>query len=234
MQLAGRICILAALVALGACAAPGPKPQRPAARSTPPATARRPSRAAAPARHVPPGKLTVGVLDPDDYQAGQARRIHALLGTPGVALGKNDSGYYMEVQEAKLRQLTVGSHAHIASRGESIFITPEGGAFASDGARLGAGIRAFLATVAPVLEEFDQTLITVHGYTDSTGPAAYNRKLSERRALAVARYLIQAGVDAARIVVVGHGDADPIASNATAKGRARNRRVVIELQPITP
>lgn len=213
---------------------PGPQRKHAAAPAARPATAARPSRAAAPARPAPVPKPGVAVLGPDHYQTGQAQRMHTLLAIPDVALAKNRAGYYMEVQEAKLRQLTAGSDVRIVNRGNSIFIAPQGSAFASADARLAPGMRTLLATVAPVLKEFDKTLITVHGYTDSTGAAGYNQKLSQRRAWAVARYLLHAGVSGERILVVGHGDSDPVASNATAKGRARNRRVEIELQPITP
>lgn len=73
-----------------------------------------------------------------------------------------------------------------------------------------------------------ETLIAV-GYTDSTGPAAYNVKLSERRANAVKDYLASKGVPADRIYTEGKGKADPVATNATRQGRAQNRRVEIEL-----
>ncbi len=73
-----------------------------------------------------------------------------------------------------------------------------------------------------------ETLIAV-GYTDSTGPAAYNLKLSERRANAVKDYLASKGVPADRIYTEGKGKADPVATNATRQGRAQNRRVEIEL-----
>lgn len=73
-----------------------------------------------------------------------------------------------------------------------------------------------------------ETVIAV-GYTDSTGPAAYNLKLSERRAAAVKAYLVEQGIDANRIYTEGKGEADPIATNATREGRARNRRVEIEI-----
>jgi len=73
-----------------------------------------------------------------------------------------------------------------------------------------------------------ETVIAV-GYTDSIGPAEYNMGLSDRRAAAVKAYLVSKGVDANRIYTEGKGEADPIASNATAEGRAKNRRVEVEI-----
>lgn len=68
--------------------------------------------------------------------------------------------------------------------------------------------------------------VVVEGHTDSTGPDAYNQKLSERRANAVVKYLVNTvGVDAAKLTAVGYGESKPVASNDTAEGRAKNRRV---------
>ncbi len=76
----------------------------------------------------------------------------------------------------------------------------------------------------------NQYNIVVKGYTDSTGSADYNKKLSKMRAYAVRTRLIQLGVDPSKITAEGYGEEDPIASNATKEGRYQNRRVVIELQ----
>lgn len=84
----------------------------------------------------------------------------------------------------------------------------------------------------PVLDEAIATLkqdadvaVSVDGYTDSIGSEAYNLKLSERRAATVADYLAKGGIAPTRLTVRGHGEADPVASNDTADGRAQNRRV---------
>ncbi len=72
--------------------------------------------------------------------------------------------------------------------------------------------------------------ITVVGNTDAKGSATYNQKLSERRAAAVGNYLIENGVPASLVEAYGNGERNPVASNATAKGRAQNRRVDIEIK----
>ena len=69
--------------------------------------------------------------------------------------------------------------------------------------------------------------IKVVGNTDSIGTKAYNQKLSERRANAVKDYLVSKGVPAAKIKTEGHGELDPVASNKTKEGRAKNRRADI-------
>jgi outer membrane protein OmpA-like peptidoglycan-associated protein len=82
-----------------------------------------------------------------------------------------------------------------------------------------------LDEVAAALIANPQWRVEVAGYTDNTGSAAVNRRLSLARASAVRAYLVQRGVPASRLVARGYGPADPVASNATAAGRARNRRV---------
>jgi OOP family OmpA-OmpF porin len=70
--------------------------------------------------------------------------------------------------------------------------------------------------------------VTATGYTDSTGPEAYNQGLSERRANAVKAYLEGKGVS--NVTAVGKGEADPVADNSTKEGRAQNRRVEIDVK----
>lgn len=71
--------------------------------------------------------------------------------------------------------------------------------------------------------------IKITGYTDSSGSAEYNRKLSVQRAEAVRDFLISEGVDASKMEVLGMGEDNPIADNKTAAGRAKNRRVEVEV-----
>lgn len=80
------------------------------------------------------------------------------------------------------------------------------------------------------VKKYPGAKIKLDGYTDNTGPDAYNMKLSERRATAVKDYLIkEAAVDSSKITVVGHGGADPVADNKAPEGRAKNRRVEISI-----
>ena len=105
--------------------------------------------------------------------------------------------------------------------------------FATDSASVNSAFHPTLNSVALVLERYNRTLVDVYGHTDSTGDDNYNLKLSEDRALAVASYLNGQGVDPRRFSIIGYGERQPIASNATPDGRAANRRVEIRLAPIT-
>lgn len=178
-------------------------------------------------------ELPIATLNPGNLKAGEKDREKALSVGAGSNLTAGEVGYYMEVQEARLRQATSGVDVSIAIRGARIVIGPIGDAFPSDGVSLSKATRSLLNALAPVFKEFAKTLIVVHCYTDSNGPDGYNQRLSERRGLAVARYLSDAGVNVGRLVVVGHGKSDPVASNSTARGRAMNRRIRIEVTPLT-
>lgn len=97
--------------------------------------------------------------------------------------------------------------------------------FNTNSYNLSAAADAMLTRVAYNLKQYPNTDITVVGFTDDTGTAEYNQKLSLQRAQSVVDYLESQGVAEARLKAVGDGENDPIATNATAAGRAQNRRV---------
>ncbi|HDM8222487.1 TPA: OmpA family protein [Vibrio campbellii] len=101
------------------------------------------------------------------------------------------------------------------------------GTFEFDSATLTDSVSERLDNFVNFLNEYPQAQVEVTGYTDSSGPAAYNQKLSERRAQAVADYLIAAGIDADRFTVKGMGEENPVADNSTHEGREKNRRVEV-------
>ena len=89
--------------------------------------------------------------------------------------------------------------------------------------------RKILDQVASQAESINLETLIATGHTDSIGTVAYNQKLSERRANAVKKYLISKGIDANHIYAEGKGKSSPVASNKTREGRAKNRRVEIEI-----
>jgi OOP family OmpA-OmpF porin len=89
--------------------------------------------------------------------------------------------------------------------------------------------KAKLDELASKLEGMNLEVVVAVGHTDSIGSAAYNQKLSVRRAEAVKAYLVSKGIDSKRVYTEGKGKTQPVASNKTAEGRAKNRRVEIEV-----
>ncbi len=172
------------------------------------------------------------IANKDKNSAERNRRMLRDAGIGAIAGG--GVGYYMDTQEAKLRKQLRSTGVSVERDGDNInLIMPGNITFPSDGRSLKADFYQVLDSVALVLEEFDKTIIVVAGYTDSIGAASYNQTLSEDRAASVASYLKGRKITAARFEVVGFGEKNPIADNATAQSRALNRRVELTLLPIT-
>ena len=101
--------------------------------------------------------------------------------------------------------------------------------FALNSDQIDAESASRIQQVANALKKYPDTSIRVAGYTDSIGDPNYNVDLSQRRAKAVAMALVNEGVAADKVSFVGHGAANPIATNKTREGRAQNRRVELEV-----
>ncbi|QXW17047.1 MULTISPECIES: outer membrane protein OmpA [Comamonas] len=89
--------------------------------------------------------------------------------------------------------------------------------------------KAKLDDLASKVQGINLEVIVAVGHTDSVGSDAYNQKLSERRAQAVKAYLESKGIDKSRVYTEGKGEKQPVADNKTKDGRAKNRRVEIEV-----
>ncbi len=161
-------------------------------------------------------------------------RKAALIGAGIGALTGGGIGLYMDNQEAKLRQRLEGTGVSVTRVGDSIVLNmPSNITFDTNKADVKPQFYNTLNSVSLVFKEFRQTLINVTGHTDSSGDPNYNFDLSRRRAAAVAQYLSAQQLDTNRFSVEGHGASDPVASNATASGKAQNRRVEITILPLT-
>jgi outer membrane protein OmpA-like peptidoglycan-associated protein len=161
-------------------------------------------------------------------------RKTALIGAGIGALAGGGVGLYMDNQEAKLRQRLQNSGVSVTRVGDSIVLNmPSNITFDTDQSDVKPGFYDTLNSVAIVLQEYNQTLVDVVGHTDSSGSAEYNMDLSRQRAGSVARYLTSQQLDPNRFSVDGRGKSQPIASNSTSSGKARNRRVEITIQPLT-
>jgi outer membrane protein OmpA-like peptidoglycan-associated protein len=101
--------------------------------------------------------------------------------------------------------------------------------FAFDKWVLDDGAQTRLLALAKQLQEQSKLSVELEGYTDSTGASAYNIQLSQRRAEAVRRFLVEQGVELPRIHSIGLGDIRPVADNKTKQGRDQNRRVMLRL-----
>lgn len=133
-------------------------------------------------------------------------------------------GHKMDKQAAEI-QKTV-PNAKVERKGEGIVVTFNSNVlFAFDKYNLTSDAKNTVGDLFTVLQKYPGENVLVIGNTDNIGTAAYNQKLSERRANAAANYLISLGISSGRVTTKGLGYTDPVATNATAEGRALNRRV---------
>jgi outer membrane protein OmpA-like peptidoglycan-associated protein len=161
-------------------------------------------------------------------------RKSVLVGAGLGALAGGGVGVYMDNQESKLRQRLEGSGVSVTRNGPNIILNmPSNITFDTDQSNIKPGFYDTLNSVAIVLAEFNQSYVDVLGHTDSDGAAGYNMDLSRNRAKSVARYLTAQQLDPNRFSVDGRGENEPIASNSSPSGKAQNRRVVIEIAPLT-
>jgi outer membrane protein OmpA-like peptidoglycan-associated protein len=127
----------------------------------------------------------------------------------------------------RLEALLVELHAQKTERG--MVVTIGDVLFATDRAELNANGMATVRKLAEIMTQNPDRTVMVEGFTDSTGSAAHNKDLSERRAASVAQALVGLGVSRERIGMRGYGEAFPVAPNNTAANRQLNRRVEIVL-----
>ena len=161
------------------------------------------------------------------------RRQRALIGAGVGALAGGAVGGYMDKQENELRAQMRDSGVTVTRKGEDIILNMPGNiTFRTGSADLNAQFFKVLDGVASVARKYDKTIIEIAGHTDNVGGVDYNRQLSQRRAGAVAQYLMNRGVTESRIMTAAGGEEHPIASNATEQGRAANRRVEVTLAPL--
>lgn len=111
----------------------------------------------------------------------------------------------------------------------STFVLTGGVIFDTGKSNLLQGAKTELDKIISIMKEYPETHWRIAGYTDNRGTYKKNKQLSLERAYSVADYLVQNGIDEARLESVGFGPDRPIADNSTATGRAMNRRVTIEL-----
>jgi outer membrane protein OmpA-like peptidoglycan-associated protein len=143
----------------------------------------------------------------------------AVGGTAGAIIGNQ-----MDKQAKEIEEQIPGVNVERVGEGIVVEFTNDI-LFGFDSFALTAGAKENLDKLVIILNSYPDTDIEVHGHTDSQGAASYNQTLSERRAGAVADYLITKGIMAARLTIIGFGEEYPKYTNETADGRAQNRRV---------
>lgn len=170
------------------------------------------------------GAVIGGVLG-NNIGKGKNAPAGAVLGGIVGGVAGNVIGRNMDKQAKEIKETLPG--AEVERVGEGIKVTmPENMVnFGFDSSNLTAAAQTNLNKLAEVLINNPDTNINIYGHTDSRGTDEYNKSLSDRRAASVKSYLISKGVASSRMITMGMGEAEPIATNETDAGRAQNRRV---------
>ncbi|MFV8372556.1 OmpA family protein [Flavobacterium sp. LB2P74] len=170
------------------------------------------------------GAVLGGVLGNNLGKGGKGAMGAVLGGVIGGVAG-GVIGNKMDKQAREIDAALPGAEVVRVGEGIKLVLNENAVRFDTNKSSLTAAAKANLDKLVPVFAEYPDTNITIYGYTDSTGPADYNLKLSGERAGSVRNYLASKGVSSSRFQVTGLGIADPIASNETVEGRSQNRRV---------
>ena len=156
---------------------------------------------------------------------GMNTEMGAVLGgvVGGVAGGV--IGNKMDKQAREIETALPGAQVERIGEGIRLVLGENAVRFDTNKSTLTAAAKANLDKLVPVFKSYADTDMIIYGYTDITGKADFNLKLSEQRAIAVEKYLESKGLNMSRFKMVGMGIADPIATNDTPEGRSQNRRV---------
>lgn len=172
------------------------------------------------------GAIVGGLIGKDAKGAAIGAAIGtAVGGGTGAIIGNR-----MDKKAAELAALENAEVEKVTDNNglEAIKVTFNSGIlFPTNGTALSSSAQTELKEFAAKMTDLPETDITVFGHTDNTGTAAVNERISIQRAESVATYLQKCGIAASRIKANGMSFNDPVADNATADGRAKNRRVEI-------
>ena len=170
------------------------------------------------------GALLGGILGNNVGKGGNGA-LGAVLGgvVGGVAGGV--IGNKMDKQAREIETAVPGATVERVGEGIKLTLGEKAVRFGTNKSTLTSGAKANLDKLVSVFNQYPDTNIQIYGYTDSTGAAEYNLKLSGERASSVKSYLATKGISSSRFTTTGLGIADPIATNDTPEGRSQNRRV---------
>lgn len=170
------------------------------------------------------GAVIGGVLG-NNIGKGKNAPVGAVLGGIVGGVAGNVIGRNMDKQAKEIKETLPGAEVERVGEGIKVTMKENMVNFGFDSSNLTSAAMANLDKLAEVLKNNPDTNINIYGHTDSKGTDEYNLSLSDRRAAAVKSYLASKGIASSRMIPMGVGEKEPIASNDTDAGRAQNRRV---------
>ncbi|KFF12955.1 membrane protein [Chryseobacterium soli] len=173
---------------------------------------------------VASGAVLGGILGNNVGKGGNGALGAVLGGIIGGVAG-NVIGNKMDKQAKEIKETLPGAEVERVGDGIKVTMSESIVNFAFDSTNLTSVAQTNLDKLAQVLTNNPDTNINIYGHTDAKGTDAYNLNLSERRANAVKTYLSSKGIASSRMFAKGEGKSQPVATNDTEEGRAKNRRV---------
>lgn len=156
-----------------------------------------------------------------------------IVGAVGGAAAGGYVGYKMDQQIKEIKEQTAGSGVDVTETdgGDAFLVNLPDVTFATGSASISPSFQDALDSVAASLVKYPNSIVDVYGHTDTVGSASFNQQLSERRAQAVANYLISRGVSAARLRWQGFGETQLRVATGDNVAEPLNRRVEIKVMP---
>lgn len=170
------------------------------------------------------GAVIGGILGNNIGKGGNTALGAVLGGVIGGVAG-NVIGNKMDKQAKEIKETLPGATVERVNDGIKITLGENTVNFDFNSSNLTSTAKGNLDKLETVLANNPDTNINIFGYTDSKGTSSYNMTLSSQRANAVKAYLSMKGIMSSRMITMGRGEMDPIATNDTDAGRAQNRRV---------
>jgi len=179
------------------------------------------------------GAILGAIIGNNTGKKGSGGELGAVIGgvvggTTGVLIGNK-----MDKQAQKIEEEIPGAKVERIDDGILVTFDENSGVhFETEKYNINATSEVLLNKLANILKEYPDTDVLVVGHTDSSGAAAYNMSLSERRANSVTNYFVNSkGLSSGRFTTTWFGEDQPIADNGTVEGKAQNRRVNVAIVP---
>jgi outer membrane protein OmpA-like peptidoglycan-associated protein len=174
----------------------------------------------------------VRLADMEEEMRALDERLGGATAERAALIQRLEAQARVKQQFAQIEKMFTSDEARVFREGDSIIMRLVGLSFDSGDAQIKSENFDLLAKVEKAIDVFPRSELTIEGHTDSFGGDDLNQKLSQERAESVQQYMINAmRIPTYRLIATGYGETRPVASNETAAGRARNRRIDIVIKP---
>lgn len=175
------------------------------------------------------GAVIGGVLG-NNIGKGNNTALGAIIGAVVGGVAGGYIGDRMDRQAERIEEEIPGAEVTRVGEGINVTFTEDAGVYFDTNKSAVKGASATtLDKLAGIFKEYPKSIVLVEGHTDSAGPEDYNMNLSKQRAESVTNYLIAQGISPTRFTTKWYGENQPKADNATAEGKAKNRRVELAI-----